>query len=276
MSSTVTVRPSSWRSRFSSSTFSENGSRDRSPSAFSASGMREVVVGEIAHLQRAADLEHVMAGYGQRSSPEDASRCRAVGGAPISRKDVPAIDPLQIARQTRRIGAARRLPRLQLPGHLVVGPNRGNHVWSFPLYLGLFASAVTSATLLPGTSEILMLGLLIQGFELLDPVARGHRGQRGRLDLELVARALRPALPRPALVPGRRSGLARAQGWYHRWGQPSLLFAWLPGVGDAFTVAAGVMRVPLLTFLVMVTIAKGGRYAAILGAGRGLDIGSWF
>ena len=54
------------------------------------------------------------------------------------------------------------------------------------------------------------------------------------------------------------------------------LLAWLPGVGDAFTVAAGVMRVPLLTFVILVTIAKGARYAAILGAGHGLDIGSWF
>ena len=36
------------------------------------------------------------------------------------------------------------------------------------------------------------------------------------------------------------------------------------------------MRVPLLTFLIMVAIAKGARYAAILGAAYGLDISSWF
>ena len=69
--------------------------------------------------------------------------------------------------------------------------------------------------------------------------------------------------------------LARAQGWFRRHGQPSLLLAWLPGVGDAFTVAAGVMRVPLATFLAMVTIAKGGRYAAVLGAGHGLGVEGW-
>ena len=100
---------------------------------------------------------------------------------------------------------------------------------------------------------------------------RRHHRQRHRLDLELVARPLRLALCQPPLA-----ALGRAQGWYRRWGQPSLLFSWLPGVGDAITVAAGVMRVPILPFLLMVTIAKGGRYAAVLGAGHGLDIGSWF
>ena len=145
-----------------------------------------------------------------------------------------------------------------------------------PVYLGLFVSAVTSATLLPGTSEILMLGLLTQGFDLwslwLVATAGNVTGSTfnwwlGRFALRFQDRRWFPVGP---------DALARAQGWYHRWGQPSLLFAWLPGVGDAFTVAAGVMRVPLPTFLIMVTIAKGGRYAAILGAGHGLDIQSWF
>ena len=72
------------------------------------------------------------------------------------------------------------------------------------------------------------------------------------------------------------AALARAQGWYRRWGQPSLLFSWLPVVGDAFTVAAGVMRTPLLPFLVLVAIAKGGRYAAVVAAWQGLGIGGWF
>ena len=143
-------------------------------------------------------------------------------------------------------------------------------------YLGLFASAVTSATLLPGTSEIVMLGLLTQGFELLPLwlVATAGNVAGSTFNWWLGRFALRFRDRR--WFPVGDTALTRAQGWYHRWGQPSLLFAWLPGVGDAFTVAAGVMRVPLLTFLVMVTIAKGGRYAAILGAGRGLDIGSWF
>jgi membrane protein YqaA with SNARE-associated domain len=55
-------------------------------------------------------------------------------------------------------------------------------------------------------------------------------------------------------------------------GQPALLSSWLPGVGNAFTVAVDVMRIPLPLFLLLVAIAKGVRYAAALGAGQGFDI----
>jgi membrane protein YqaA with SNARE-associated domain len=143
-------------------------------------------------------------------------------------------------------------------------------------YLGLFVSAVTSATLLPGSSEILMLALLAKGFELwpLWLVATVGNVAGSTFNWWLGRFALRFRHRR--WFPVGDGARERAQAWYSRWGQPSLLFAWLPGVGDAFTVAAGVMRVPILTFLLMVTIAKGARYAVILGAGHGLDIGSWF
>jgi membrane protein YqaA with SNARE-associated domain len=144
------------------------------------------------------------------------------------------------------------------------------------LYLGLFASAVLAATVLPGASEILMLGLLVQGLDiwLLWLVATIGNVTGSTLNWWLGRFALRYSDRR--WFPVSTSALEKAQVWYRKWGQPSLLFSWLPGVGDAFTVAAGVMRVPIVPFLLMVAIAKGGRYAAVLGAGHGLDIGSWF
>jgi membrane protein YqaA with SNARE-associated domain len=45
---------------------------------------------------------------------------------------------------------------------------------------------------------------------------------------------------------------------------PSLLFAWLPLVGDPLTFAAGMLRVRFAPFIALVAIGKGGRYAAIL------------
>lgn len=144
------------------------------------------------------------------------------------------------------------------------------------LYLGLFLSAVMAATVLPGASEIVMLGLLVQGLDawLLWLVATVGNVTGSTLNWWLGRFALRFADRR--WFPVSRPALDRAQGWYRRWGRPSLLLSWLPGVGDAFTVAAGVMRVPILPFLLLVAIAKGGRYAAVLGAGQVLAIGSWF
>lgn len=60
--------------------------------------------------------------------------------------------------------------------------------------------------------------------------------------------------------PSSEQQLERAQRWYRRYGRWSLLGSWLPVVGDPITVVAGVMREPLLPFLLLVTMAKGSRY----------------
>jgi membrane protein YqaA with SNARE-associated domain len=69
--------------------------------------------------------------------------------------------------------------------------------------------------------------------------------------------------------PASPAALARAEGWYRRWGKWSLLLAWVPVVGDPLTVMAGVLREPFWVFLALVTVAKTGRYlvltAAVLG-----------
>ena len=48
-----------------------------------------------------------------------------------------------------------------------------------------------------------------------------------------------------------------------RYGRWSLLFSWLPLVGDPLTLVAGVMREPWWRFLLLVGLAKSGRYAVL-------------
>lgn len=57
--------------------------------------------------------------------------------------------------------------------------------------------------------------------------------------------------------------IARAQRHYARWGWLSLLASWVPVIGDPITLIAGVMREPLWRFVLVVTIAKGGRYVVV-------------
>ena len=59
--------------------------------------------------------------------------------------------------------------------------------------------------------------------------------------------------------------LDRARGWYRRYGRWSLLESWVPIIGDPITVAAGAMRERFATFLLLVSIAKVGRYLAVAG-----------
>jgi membrane protein YqaA with SNARE-associated domain len=76
--------------------------------------------------------------------------------------------------------------------------------------------------------------------------------------------------------PVRPEQLERAQAWFKRWGKPALLLTWLPGVGDALSIAAGTLRVHLLAFVVLVTIAKGARYAVLLSGADWLGIDEIF
>ncbi len=63
--------------------------------------------------------------------------------------------------------------------------------------------------------------------------------------------------------------LDRAGRWYRRYGKWSLLGSWLPVVGDPITVVAGVRREPLPMFVLLVAIAKVGRYAVLAAATEG-------
>ena len=62
----------------------------------------------------------------------------------------------------------------------------------------------------------------------------------------------------------RPQQLARAEGWYRRYGVWSLLLSWVPVIGDPLTVIAGVLRTPFFLFLPIVAVAKTARYAAII------------
>lgn len=59
------------------------------------------------------------------------------------------------------------------------------------------------------------------------------------------------------------SSIERAEIWFKRWGTPSLLFAWLPIVGDPLCLVAGLLQVRLWLFAVLVGIGKVARYAAL-------------
>ena len=63
--------------------------------------------------------------------------------------------------------------------------------------------------------------------------------------------------------------LEQAGQHYRRYGHWSLLLSWLPIVGDPLTLVAGVMREPLARFLLIVTLAKGARYAVLAWATLG-------
>jgi len=140
----------------------------------------------------------------------------------------------------------------------------------FAAYGGLFLSALIAATIFPAQSEIVLVSLLLSGSYstagLLVSASVGNvlgsviNYGLGRLSDRLIGTRWFPVKP---------DALDRARGWYARYGKYSLLLSWMPIIGDPITVAAGVMREPLWRFLLLVTIAKTGRYLVVAGLALG-------
>ncbi|MDJ0934853.1 MAG: YqaA family protein [Kiloniellales bacterium] len=135
----------------------------------------------------------------------------------------------------------------------------------FAVYGGLFLSAFLSATLLPGSSEALLTGLVVSGrgepWLLLAAAVIGN--VLGSLVNWICGRFLAAFRDRKWFPVSPRR-YAQAAGWFERYGVWSLLFAWAPVVGDPLTVIAGAFRVGFLPFLLLVTIGKLVRYLFIL------------
>ena len=131
------------------------------------------------------------------------------------------------------------------------------------VYVALFVVAFGAATLLPLQSEALLTGLLMADHApaLLVAVASVGNVLGSTVNWSLGRQVERFRHRR--WFPANQAQLDRARGWYQRYGKWSLLLSWVPVVGDPLTVVAGVMREPLSTFLVLVTLAKVGRYVAL-------------
>ncbi|MDX5402226.1 MAG: DedA family protein [Rhodobacterales bacterium] len=134
------------------------------------------------------------------------------------------------------------------------------------VYSTLFISAFSSATLLPGSSEAVMLGFLVAG--LGDPVTLVLVALAGNLLGSILSyimgRYATTFLDR-RWFPVSPAQFARAEGWYARYGWWSLLFAWVPLVGDPLTVVAGAMRARIALVIVLVGFGKFARYAFVAG-----------
>lgn len=135
----------------------------------------------------------------------------------------------------------------------------------------LFGSAFLAATIFPAQSEAVLLVMQANGVSsdvvLLAVASLGNTlGACVNWGLGRFASGLRD---RP-WFPASSSQLKRAERWYASWGVWSLLLSWVPFVGDPLTVISGLLRTPFLVFVVIVAIAKTGRYAVLLWVGAGI------
>lgn len=134
----------------------------------------------------------------------------------------------------------------------------------FSTLWGLFTVSFLAATVLPAQSE-LGLAALIAGSDhavwLL--VATASVGNvLGALVNWILGRGLQSFRGR-WWFPISNKQLDRSTSWYGKYGRWSLLLSWAPIIGDPLTLAAGVLREPFWSFLLLVGIAKTCRYITV-------------
>lgn len=131
-------------------------------------------------------------------------------------------------------------------------------------YLSLFLSAFLAATILPFYSEVVLFALLRDGGDPLVLVAIATVGNTlGAIVNWYLGINLRRFQDRRwfYFTPVQ---IDKAQAWFQRYGFWSLLLAWMPVVGDALTLIAGILRVRFWLFTSLVVTGKALRYIAVV------------
>lgn len=129
---------------------------------------------------------------------------------------------------------------------------------------GLFGSAFLSATILPGSSEVVLSALITaypdqawSGFAValagnllgcLLTFGMGHAGREGYERFQKVTVDMNgPQVQK-----------------LRRWGTPALVLSFVPLVGDALVLAAGWLKMPFAASMFWIAVGKGARYLLVV------------
>ena len=142
-----------------------------------------------------------------------------------------------------------------------------------PSLAGLALSAFLAATFLPGTTEAVLAGLIVATdieVWLLVTVASAFNVLGSGVNYAMGRYLDRFRHSR--FFPVSAGRLEWAQARFSRWGAWALLLSWVPVVGDAFPVAAGLMRVSPWVAFPLIAVGKTARFVVIAwGLEAGVD-----
>ena len=132
------------------------------------------------------------------------------------------------------------------------------------IYLSLFTLSFLAATILPFSSELTLAGLIAtsnyDNLLLLVVASFGNiLGSVVNWILGFYSRNLAIKKWFPFTV----KQIENSSKWFNKLGKWSLLFSWVPIIGDPLTLVAGLLRVKFLEFLILVMIGKISRYIVI-------------
>ena len=130
-------------------------------------------------------------------------------------------------------------------------------------YLGIFIASFLAATVLPLSSEIVLSILLVNGLNAPLLVAVATVGNVLGALVNYMLGYSGGILFKRKISTASAGDLDASLARFEKYGTISLLFAWLPVIGDPLTVAAGILRVNITLFILLVTAGKLGRYLVL-------------
>ena len=131
-------------------------------------------------------------------------------------------------------------------------------------YFLLFLSAFGAATLLPLQSEAVLLGLLVQDkYAVFGLILTASVGNILGLCVNWYLGLRIERFKDRKWFPVSEKNILKAEKIYQKYGFWSLLLSWVPVIGDPITLIAGLLKEGFWRFLLMVSVAKTGRYIFI-------------
>ena len=132
---------------------------------------------------------------------------------------------------------------------------------SIEVYIILFTSSFASSTILPGHSEITLIALITQKkYEVFYLVFFASLGNILGSVLNWYLGLYFLKFKNKKWFPFKENHINKVSKSFLKYGKWSLLLSWVPFIGDVLTLVAGMFRVPLHQFIIIVSVAKIGRY----------------
>ena len=132
------------------------------------------------------------------------------------------------------------------------------------IYLSLFIISFLAATILPFSSELTLAGLIAtSSYDNLLLLIVASLGNILGSVVNWILGFYSRNLSKKRWFPFKDKQIKKSSKWFNKFGRWSLLFAWVPIIGDPLTLAAGLLRIRFIEFLVLVTIGKVSRYIIV-------------
>ena len=131
-------------------------------------------------------------------------------------------------------------------------------------YISLFTISFLAATILPLSSELMLASMLsIENYNRTLLIVFSSLGNILGSVFNWVLGFYFIKLQNKKWFPFKEKQILKSSIWFEKYGKWSLLFAWVPIIGDPLTFVAGIMKTKFFIFLILVGIGKILRYLFI-------------